>query len=260
VAVGTDPAFRIIQPEWDVPSHVHAVATTRYGGVSTQGYQSLNLADHVNDDVRRVSQNRQLLATALDLPQDPRWIAQEHSSIVVCADHVDAEARVEADAAWTDRPGTVCAVLTADCLPVLLCDAAGTMVAAVHAGWRGLSAGILDQTLDRFFSTGIAADQIKAWLGPAIGPAAYEVDAAVRDVFLRLEPVCRESFLESRPGHWQLDLYAAASAILGAQGVIDISGGNFCTYTDEQFFSYRQEQVCGRQASLIWLDMCAAAS
>ena len=258
MAVDINPAFRIIQPEWDVLPHVQAFTTSRHGGVSTHGYESLNLATHVNDDAQRVSQNRRRLSAALDLPQEPRWITQVHSPVVVCADHVDDAARIEADAMWTDQPGTVCAVLTADCLPVLLCDTAGTRVAAVHAGWRGLSSGILEKILEVFFSAGIVADQIKAWFGPAIGPAAYEVDALVRDAFLQSKPVCQESFLQGRPGHWQFDLYTAASAILSGQSVTDISGGDFCTYNDEQFFSYRQNPACGRQASLIWLGACAA--
>jgi YfiH family protein len=247
----------IIQPEWDVPSHVKAAATCRYGGVSAAGYESLNLATHVGDDPGQVNQNRRRLEAALDLPQAPRWIEQVHSPVVVCAEDIDADGHgdvtVTADGAWTDRPGVVCAVLTADCLPVLLCDAAGTRVAAVHAGWRGLAAGILGNALDVFTGAGIAAGQIRVWFGPAIGRAAYEVDAAVRDAVLELEPACRGSFMASRPGHWHFSLYAAARAILGAQGVTAISGGALCTFSEQRFYSYRRDNVCGRQASLIWI-------
>lgn len=257
MAVKGEPVLQIIQPDWNAAPHVQAAATCRYGGVSAAGYQSLNLATHVGDDPGLVSQNRRLLAAALDLPQAPCWIEQVHSPVIVCADDIDANAHgdvtVTADGTWTDRPGVVCAVLTADCLPVLLCDAAGTRVAAVHAGWRGLAAGILGNALDVFTGAGIAAGQIRVWLGPAIGPAAYEVDAVVRDAFLKLEPSCQGSFMASRPGHWHFSLYAAARAILGARGVTDISGGALCTFSEQRFYSYRRDNVCGRQATLIWI-------
>jgi len=260
VAVSPDSSIEIVKPEWNVAGHVQAAATARFGGVSTFGYKSLNLATHVGDDWRRVERNRQRLVTALDLPQAPRWIDQVHSPDIVCADDVpventrEAEGRVVADGTWTDRPGIVCAVLTADCLPVLLCDAAGTRVAAVHAGWRGLSSGILDRATDVFCSAGIPAVHIKVWLGPAIGPAAYEVDAAVRDAFLQREPACRDSFVESRPGHWLFNLYSAARTLLRVRDVTDISGGDWCTFSDDRFYSYRRGVPCGRQASLVWLD------
>lgn len=259
MALKSDPLLEIIQPEWNVAPHVQAAATCRAGGFSAQGYQSLNLATHVGDDPQTVSQNRRRLLTALDLPQPPRWVEQVHSPLVVCADDVPGSgnnrnrAQVTADGTWTDRPGTVCAVLTADCLPVLLCDAAGTRVAAVHAGWRGLAAGILDSALGVFSDAGTTVQQLRVWFGPAIGPSAYEVDAVVRDAFLHREPACEDSFKESRPGHWQFSLYHAASAILGARGVTDIGGGGLCTYSDERYYSYRRDRQCGRQATLIWL-------
>jgi YfiH family protein len=253
VALENTSGPEVLRPKWNVLPHVQAAVTCRNGGVSTNGFASLNLAAHVNDDPQLVSQNRERLAAVLNLPQAPCWITQVHSPKIVCADDVAAHKVVAADASWTERPGTVCAVLTADCLPVLLCDAAGTRVAAVHAGWRGLASGILERSLKVFINAGIAADQIKVWLGPAIGPAAYEVDAMVRTAFLQLEPACENCFMETRPGHWQFDLYAAASALLAAQGVTDISGGGWCTYSDTRFYSYRREQTCGRQATLIWL-------
>jgi len=253
VAVKNAPGPEIIRPQWNVAPHIKAAVTCRNGGVSANGYASLNLATHVNDDPRLVSHNRERLTAALNLPQAPCWIAQVHSPEIICADDVDTNKVVEADATWAERPGTVCAVLTADCLPVLLCDAAGTRVAAVHAGWRGLASGILDRSLDVFLHAGIAADKIKVWLGPAIGPTAYEVDAKVRAALLRLESACESCFVETRPGHWQLNLYAAASAILVARGVTDISGGGWCTFSDARFYSYRRERTCGRQAALIWL-------
>jgi YfiH family protein len=260
VAIEDDQAIKFVRPEWNAPACVQAVATCRYGGVSTAGYQSLNLATHVDDDPQCVRQNRQRLEAALQLPQAPRWISQVHSADIVCADdvpihaEVNATALVAADGAWTNRPGTVCAVLTADCLPVLMCDAAGTRVAAVHAGWRGLAAGILDAALDAFFRAGTSAEQISIWLGPAIGPGAYEVDAVVRDALLQREPECQAGFTATRPGHWNFNLNMAASAILGARGIREISSADVCTYSDERFYSYRRDHLCGRQASLIWLD------
>jgi len=242
--------LEIIRPDWAAP--VGAAVTTRNGGLSQDGYAGLNLADHVGDVAVTVQQNRSLLQQALSLKCMPVWLLQVHGSDVVCADEVDGA--VAADAAWTAQPHTVCTVLTADCLPVLFCDRAGTRVAAAHAGWRGLCAGVLENTLDSFSQAGIAATDIMVWLGPAIGPDVYEVDRPVRDAFLRRDREFATAFAASRAGHWRFDIYAAARHVLARRGVTDVSGGGFCTYTEPRFFSYRREPVCGRQATLIWIS------
>ena len=186
------------------------------------------------------------------LPSEPRWLKQVHGPLVVNAD--DADEDTEADGSWTSMPGVVCAVRTADCLPALFTDRRGSAVAAAHAGWRGLCSGILDLTAQRFFELDVPPDAIHVWLGPAIGPAAYEIDAAVYDMFMQRTPDCGAAFTKTRPGHWSFDLYKAATMILAAQGITDISGGGFCTYGDDRFYSYRRDPDCGRQATCIWIN------
>jgi hypothetical protein len=170
---------------------------------------------------------------------------------------VDAAAgatRPAADASWATAPGVVCAVLTADCLPVLFCNRDGTHVAAAHAGWRGLTAGVLESTVAWLAADGVRPESLLAWLGPAIGPANYEVGAEVRDAFLRTDTAAAAAFEPNRPGHWRLDLYAAARRRLRRAGVTAIYGGDRCTLADPaRFFSHRRDGVTGRQASLIWL-------
>ena len=240
-----------IVPDWPAPAPVRAFATTRDGGVSTGDYAGLNLGDHVGDAALAVANNRRLLEEQCKLPAAPRWLTQVHGPLVVVADEVSVP--FEADAAWTDSNDVVCAVMTADCLPVLLCDRAGNCVAAAHAGWRGLCSGVLELTVDRFLAAAVLPDDVLVWLGPAISAAAYEVDARVRDAFLDRDVGCEQAFVPTRPGHWQLDLYAAARGILAAQGVVHVYGGSFCTFSDARFFSHRRDSRCGRQAALIWL-------
>lgn len=235
-------------PDWPAPPAVCALTTTR-GAI---GEGEFNLATHVDDDPVAVRDNRIILQQRARLPSAPRWLSQLHGPLTVNAD--DADESTEADAAWTCTRGVVCAVLTADCLPVLLCDRSGFAVAAAHAGWRGLCSGVLDLTVQRFFELDVPPDDILVWLGPAIGPAAYEVDENVRDAFLERDPDCAGCFMQTSVGHWQFDLYEASRSILEAQGVTNISGGDFCTYRDKRFFSYRRDPDCGRQATLIWLD------
>ena len=242
----------LIRPDWVAPARVHAVATTRTGGDSRAPWASLNLGDHVGDDPASVLRNRELLRDALELPGEPAWLQQVHGTAVVDAAH--AGNRVAADASWTVSPGVVCAVLTADCLPVLFCNRAGTHVAAAHAGWRGLAAGVLESTVGWLAAGGVRPESLLAWLGPAIGPARYEVGTEVRDAFLRADPVADCAFRPTRPGHWLLDLYAAARQRLRRAGVTAISGGAYCTLAEpERFFSHRRDGVTGRQATLIWL-------
>lgn len=233
--------------DWPAPTHVHAGTTLRQGGVSQPPWDSLNLAGHVDDDPAAVAQNRRRLG----LPAGPVWLTQEHGRDVVNAATVAPGESPRADASFSTRPGVICAVLTADCLPLLLTDRAGSRVAAVHAGWRGLAAGIIEATVT---ALEVSPDELLAWLGPAIGPAAYEVGDEVRAAFVGHDPQAAACFEATRPGHGLLDLYALARRRLQRLGVNAVYGGGLCTFSDtERFFSYRRDGVTGRMASLIWL-------
>ena len=250
-----------LTPDWPAPSRVRALCTTRGGGVSRGAYAGLNLGDHVGDDPESVAANRALLRARLALRGEPLWLRQVHGCSVVggvggdwVEDGLDA---CEADAAVTHEPGTVCAVLTADCLPILLCDRAGTQVGAVHAGWRGLAAGICEAAVARMQA---APGDLLAWLGPAIGPDAFEVGSEVRSAFLAADPGATGAFRPSPCGRWLADIYILARRRLAALGVVSVWGGGLCTFGDAQrFYSYRRDGVTGRMASLIWLD-CQADS
>lgn len=236
-----------IRPDWPAPRNVHALSTTRKGGVSSGAYDSLNLGEHVGDDLEAVAANRSRLRPALGDAM-PRWLKQVHGVRVTR----DADvSHAPADAAVTARRDVACVVMTADCLPVIFCDRAGTRVAAAHAGWRGLAAGVLEATM-RSMDT----DGLMAWLGPAIGPQAYEVGDEVRKAFVDHAPEAAQAFRPGRAaGKWWCDLYRLARQRLEAAGVEDIYGGGFCTFTDrERFFSFRRDGECGRMATLIWLE------
>jgi YfiH family protein len=242
--------YSLIVPEWPAPARVRAVTTTRCVGVSVSPYDRFNLGDQVGDDPGHVAVNRQRLLRLLELPAEPVWLNQVHGREVIAAEQVSALA--QADAACAFAPGRVCAVLTADCLPVLLCDRAGTRVAAAHAGWRGLAAGVLAATVARL---SCAPDDLLAWLGPAIGPHAFEVGDEVRVAFLALDPGNAACFQPSPAGRWLADIYELARRRLRALGVTAVYGGGWCTFTDrERFFSYRRSPRTGRMASLIWLS------
>lgn len=240
-----------IRPLWPAPSRVRALATTRAGGESSGPYLSLNLAQHVGDDPERVRANRRRLRMMLDLPAEPLWLEQVHGCAVVSVD--DALAPCEADASVASGPGRVCAVLTADCLPLLLCNRQGTRVAAVHAGWRGLAGGVLEAALDTIGGSG---EDLLCWLGPAIGPSAYEVGAEVRESFVGYDPNAAEAFCPLGDGRrWYADLYRLARQRLVRHGVEAVYGGDWCTYGEpERFFSFRRDGTTGRMASLIWLS------
>lgn len=234
-------------PEWPAPARVRAVQTTRGGGVSTGPYASLNLGSHVGDDAGAVAYNRRLLESRL--PARPRWLNQVHGTAVVDAAIVADGAT--ADAVLATCSATVCAVMTADCLPVLFCSDDGTAVAAAHAGWRGLAAGILEQTVSAMPVTG---ERLLAWLGPAIGPTAFEVGDEVRQEFLAKAPEAATAFVAQASGKWLADIYALARQRLAAAGVTRVYGGEWCTVNDgSRFFSYRRDGVTGRMATLIWL-------
>jgi YfiH family protein len=239
-----------IEPDWPVPSHIRAITTTRQGGVSLPPFDGLNLADHVGDDPKSVSRNRRLLRESLGLPTEPLWLTQVHGCNVLEAG--DYSEGVEADGAFAHTQGQVCAVLTADCLPLLLCDREGGQVAAVHAGWRGLAAGVIEAALKRFSAP---AEEILAWLGPAIGPQAFEVGDEVRDAFTQYAPSSADAFVANHPGHWLADIYLLARQRLMVCGVGFVGGGDCCTVTDaKRFFSYRRDGKTGRMASLIWIE------
>jgi hypothetical protein len=210
----------------------------------------MNPAGHVGDAAAAVAANRARLREALALPAEPVWLEQVHGVRVVEA--AQAGDLPAADAAWTDRPGVVCAVLTADCLPVVFADRAGRCVAVAHAGWRGLAAGVLEATLGQL---PVPPAELLAWLGPAIGPAAFEVGAEVRAAFLAHDAAAAHAFVRGRDGaHWFADLYTLARQRLAAAGVHAVFGGGCCTYTDSRrFFSYRRDGVTGRMATLAWL-------
>lgn len=237
-------------PDWPAPPQVRACTTTRCGGVSRPPYDGLNLGDHVNDDPLAVAENRARVARQLALPGMPRWLDQVHGTQV--ADAACVTQGYTADASYTFEPGVVCAVLTADCLPVLLCDRAGTMVAAAHAGWRGLAAGVIEAVVAVM---GAPAGDLLAWLGPAIGPNAFEVGPEVRAAFVGHAPAAEQAFQPSPGGRWLADIYGLARLRLARLGVTAVYGGERCTFTEaEYFYSYRREGVTGRMASLIWLE------
>jgi hypothetical protein len=245
--------MQFLKPDWPVPASVHTLATTRAGGVSPPPYEGLNLADHVGDDVAAVARNRALLRAML--PAEPKWLKQVHGAIVARADEMDTP--VEADASVAFDPGVVCAVLTADCLPVLFCDRAGTRVAAAHAGWRGLAAGVLEASVA---AMQCSPAEILAWLGPAIGPQAFEVGEEVREAFVRDLPAASAAFVPGQPGKWLADIYALARLRLARAGVNAVYGGGLCTYTDAaRFYSFRRDKTTGRMASLIWLEPAQVA-
>lgn len=250
-------SLNIITPDWTgAPANVGALTTLRQGGVSFAPYgdgcegPGLNLGTHVGDSAESVQQNRALLRTIL--PAEPAWLTQVHGTRVV--DAALAEYAAEADASIATRPSVVCAIQTADCLPVLFCDVGGTVVGAAHAGWRGLASGVLENTINAMRETN--AGEIVAWLGPAIGPAQFEVGSEVLNTFVARDVGASAAFqpVPGHPGKYLADLYQLARLILLQAGVRRISGGGLCTVQDRRrFYSYRRDHVTGRMASLIWI-------
>lgn len=244
----TEPQF--IFPDWPAPKNIRAAVTTRHGGVSQPPYASSNLATHVGDDPTVVRENRTRLRTALSLPAEPLWLKQVHGVTVVNAAQGGVEP--EADGSFCPQPGVVCAVLTADCLPVLLCNRQGTKVAALHAGWRGLVGGVIEAGVK---ALNVPGDELLAWLGPAIGPEKFEVGAEVRAVFMQHDPQAASAFRSTRDGKYLADIYILARQRLQKLGLASVYGGGFSTVTDSaRFFSYRRDGVTGRMATLIWID------
>jgi polyphenol oxidase len=245
-----------IAPQWNAPATVRAISTTRQGGFSKGAWSSMNLGAHCGDQETAVARNRALLRNYL--PAEPVWLRQEHGTRVfqhaITGVSPSVAADLVADAQLATRPGQVCAILSADCLPVLLCNREGTRVAAAHAGWRGLAAGVLEQTVR---SLACAPGALMAWLGPAIGPGAFEVGDDVRTAFISRDDRAAAAFVQ-HGGRWLCDLYELARHRLEQAGVREITGGGYCTYSEpERFFSYRRDKVTGRMASLVWLQPAA---
>jgi YfiH family protein len=242
-----EPAF--LRPDWEAHARVRAVMTTRTGGVSASPYDSFNLATHVGDTTEAVERNRRRLRDALSLPSEPAWLEQVHGNAVAVLPRQQAG---PADAAVTFTRGPVCAVLVADCLPVFLASRAGDRVGIAHAGWRGLAAGVVEATI-RALDCG--PGELVAWLGPSIGPSAFEVGDEVREAFVRQDAGAATAFRRHRAGRWLADLPALARRRLAVAGIADAGGGTHCTVTDAtRFFSYRRDGATGRMAALAWLD------
>ncbi len=236
-----------IVPDWPAPPGVRSLITTRDGGLSAGAYASLNLGLLTGDDEETVHTNRQRLRAWL--PQEPKWLRQVHGAKVVVAD--DLAGTPEADAAIARNAGTVCAVMIADCMPVLLCDEAGSVVGIAHAGWRGLSSGVIENAVRE---TGVAPGRLLAWLGPAIGPDAFEVGNEVRTAFVATDPAAVQAFKPYRAGKWLADLFRLARLRLARCGIDRVFGGGLCTHRDPaRFYSYRRDKMTGRMAALIWL-------
>lgn len=240
-----------LSANWAAPAGICAGTSYRSGGVSEGSYATLNLALHVGDSPKAVLENRRRLG----LPAEPIWLNQVHGHTVVDAGLISTQnptRNIDADAAYTTQVGIICAVLTADCLPILLCDRRGTRVAAVHAGWRGLAAGVIEQTVAALMVPG---KEILAWLGPAISSRAYEVGEEVRDTFVQQNEDAASAFIPARPRHWWMDIYHLARQRLQRLGVSAISGGDHCTWHEaDRFYSYRRDGVTGRMASVIWIE------
>jgi YfiH family protein len=244
-------SIKFIHPKWPAPSNVKALQTTRGGGVSTGAFASLNMGAHVGDDPIAVAKNRQLLSSYL--PSEPVWVNQVHGVNVI--DAANSSCLQNADASFATKSNVVCVTMTADCLPILLCDTKGTVVAAVHAGWRGLCDGVIEAAIAKMQ---VPAKEILVWLGPAIGPKAFEVGADVKVQFAEKD---RQAELAFKPhgDKWMCNLYVIAKQRLNHMGVTQIYGASvneeFCTYTDvDRFYSFRRDNITGRMASMIWLE------
>lgn len=237
-----------IAADWPAPAGVIAGCSTRTGGVSTGCFSSLNVAQHVGDDAERVDENRQCFLSQGHLPELPLWLNQVHGTDVI----VDPAplSLPAADAVISTRPNTACAVMTADCLPVMFASSDGKEIGAAHAGWRGLCAGVLESTVQAFAAP---PEQILAWLGPAICQQHFEVGDEVRQAFIQHDAAAGENFVQNQRGRWQADLYALARQRLRSAGIRDVSGGGLCTFDDQaRFFSYRRDGECGRMASFVF--------
>jgi len=235
-----------LKADWPAADFIKAGTTLRQGGVSEAPYASFNLATHVGDKFTAVKQNRMML----NVPDSPQWLQQTHSTKAVLLPN--DEVTPEADAAYTSEKNIVCAVMTADCLPLLITNEQGSCVAAIHAGWRGLCDGIIEATIKKLATD---PESLLVWLGPAIGPDVYEVGKEVYDAFTKDNHLAKQAFTSVSEQHWLFDIYLAAKLRLNIAGIKQIYGGDHCTLTEkEKFFSYRRDKVTGRMASMIWIE------
>lgn len=252
----------ILTADWPAPENIHAFTTLRNGiGVSSPPFDQFNLGNRNTehgDDPIAVKKNRELLMHACSLPNPPHWLRQVHgtdvlrfdSSPILSGDYLQDEP--VADAAVTSKKNIVLSILTADCLPALFCNRDGSEVAAAHAGWRGLANGVLENTVRMMNSE---PENIMAWLGPAAGPAAYEIGNEVRDTFIQYDRCAEVAFVQSRENHWKVDLYQLARMRLQSMGITQVHGGEHCSISDsESFYSHRRDKQTGRMASIIWLS------
>ena len=238
-----------LQPEWDAPARVRAFVTTRAGGVSQGEYASMNLGSRSGDDPAHVARNRAIVRD--HLPAMPRWMVQVHGADVADLDRLEDSQVATADAAIASQPGRVAVVLTADCMPVFIADEAGSRVGVAHAGWRGMASGVIENTVAAIGPP----ERLMAWMGPTIGPDAFEVGPEVREAFLKTDPDAGDAFRSHKPGKFMADLYALARRRLARAGVTRVGGGGFCTFHEpERFFSYRREQKSGRMGAFIWIE------
>ena len=246
--------IRWLAANWHAPPHIHAGTSMRYGGISSPPYDQLNLAMHINDDQHRVHVNRERLTRQLKLPTEPVWLNQVHGKNVI---QIGSQVGLEltdktADGCYSTEANIVCVVMTADCLPLLLCNDEGTHVSAVHIGWRGFSQNIITAALDKFTCP---HDNIIAWLGPCISADHYEIDATIYNATRKIFAGAEECFIGTRMGHWLMDLKQLVRMQLLTLGVKNTHTSPYCTYTDKtQFFSHRRDGTTGRMASLIWMD------
>ena len=239
-----------IQPDWPAPPNVRAFVTTRHGGVSPGEYASMNLGVNSGDDAANVARNRLIVRACL--PSAPHWMKQVHGVETADLDRIESGDAPRADAAVTGEAGRVAVVLTADCMPLFLCDARGTRVGVAHAGWRGMAAGVIEGAVR---SLGGEPGDVLAWMGPAIGPAAFEVGPEVRAAFMDVDARAASAFVPHGGAKYKADLYALARQRLERAGVRAISGGGFCTYREaDRFFSYRRVQASGRMGAFIWME------
>jgi len=246
-----DSSIELIRPDWDAPARISAYCTTRVGGVSEKPFDRLNLAEHVGDLESAVTANRRILTQQLSLANQPCWLNQTHSidvETIIDADEYNANV----DAAITRQNNTIAVIMTADCLPILLCNHEGTEIAAIHAGWRGLADGIVQAVLGKMKSR---AGELQAWIGPAISQNRFEVGGEVYQIFTDQQAEYKTRFTANRPGHWLCDLPGIAADLLKLSGLYAIKQSGLCSFEDEaRFYSYRRENITGRMASLIWIN------
>ncbi|CAE6886399.1 Polyphenol oxidase [Vibrio sp. B1FIG11] len=241
--------MKTILSNWPAPKNVKAFASTRVGGFSTAPYQGLNLGAHVGDDLSIVEKNRDWLAQQAKMPSAPIWLNQTHSTVVAQVSDPTTQL-LDADGVFTSSSQVVCSAMTADCLPVLLTNTQGTQVAAVHAGWRGLANGIVENALELF------SGEVMAWLGPAIGPQAFEVGEDVLQAFVDFDSQAHQAFIpRDVEGKWLADMSKLATQRLNKFGITQVFDSGLCTFQDkEDFYSYRRDGVTGRQATFIWIE------